>query len=110
MKSLKAVIGGAVILAEDKIYFSEKLSIKDIEIYSCPVVIQRARIMRHRAKIESWSLGFTLEIDDEIVPVEVINKLLVDAGRRAGIGDFRPQKSGSFGRYVVSKFKEHGGI
>jgi len=106
-KSLKSVIGGAVLIPEEKIYFFEKYKVKDIEIDSRPVVIQgKDRIMRHRARLEEWSLEFLIEIDEEIVPVETVHQVLSDAGRRAGLGDYRPQKCGPFGRFHIVSWKE----
>lgn len=104
-KSLKSVLGGAVIPCEEKLYFIEKYSIDDCEIDSRPVVIQRARIMRHRARLETWSVVFNFELDEEIIPSDVIHEVLTDAGRRAGVGDFRPQKGGMFGKFQIVKFE-----
>lgn len=104
-KSVKSVIGGAVIPSEEKLYFNEGYKVKDCEVDSRPCVIQRARIMRHRARFEEWSFKFSLEIEDAIIPVETVQQLLEDCGRRAGLGDFRSQKGGPFGRFAVTNFK-----
>lgn len=100
-KSLKSVSGGSILPSEEKIYFCEKYTLKDIEVDSRPVVIQRARVMRHRARLEKWSLDFFLELDESIIPTESLNELIIDSGKRSGIGDFRPQKGGPFGRYQL---------
>lgn len=100
-KSVKSVYGGAIIPMTEKLYFMEGYSLNKIEIDSRPVVIQRARIMRHRARLESWSLKFQLELDETIIPIDSLHQLLTDAGRRSGIGDFRPPKGGPFGRYKI---------
>lgn len=104
-KSVKSVIGGAVLVGEEKIYFSPRKTISDIEVDSRPCVVQRARIMRHRARLESWKISFVLEIENDILDSENVHKILSDAGRRSGIGDFRPQKGGPFGRYIVTKWE-----
>lgn len=104
-KSVKSVSGGAVFPLEEKIYFNEKYKVKNIEIDSRPVVIQKSRIMRHRAKLEKWSLTFNLEIDNSILDPENVHQILGDAGRRAGLGDYRPQKGGPFGRFQLTKWK-----
>ncbi|HMX98736.1 MAG TPA: hypothetical protein PK473_03115 [Nitrosomonas sp.] len=105
-KSVKSVIGGAVRPCEEKIYFKENYKLKDIEIDSRPCVIQKARIMKHRARLEKWTLNFSLEIEDDIIGATEVNEMLVDSGRRAGIGDFRPQKGGPFGRFKITSWKE----
>lgn len=104
-KSVKSVSGGAVVPLEEKCYFKERYKLSDIEIDSRPVVIQRARIMRSRARLEKWSITLALQIDDEILDLETVHNILNDAGRRAGIGDYRPQKGGPFGRFIVTKWK-----
>lgn len=105
-KSVKSVIGGSIICTEEKIYFLEKYTKKNIEVDSRPCVVQRARIMRHRARFEEWSLRFHLEIEDSILQPENCHTMLSDAGKRAGIGDFRASKGGPFGRFLVSSWKE----
>lgn len=108
-KTLKSVTGGAIIPGEAKIYFLEEYDISDIEVDSQPVCIPHApgrpRIMRHRTRLDSWSIEFTLEIDDEIVDDKQVYDLLSDAGRRAGIGDYRPAKGGPFGRYQIRQWE-----
>lgn len=104
-KSVKSIIGGAVIPVDEKIYFNEKYKIKDIEVDSRPCVIQRARIMRHRAKLEKWSMTFNLELEEDLIDTENLHEMITAAGRRAGMGDFRPQRGGPFGRFVVTNFK-----
>ncbi len=105
-KSVKSVSGGAIIPTEEKVYFNEKYKLKDIEVDSRPVVIQRARIMRHRARLEEWSLSFSFMIDDSILGSDQVHEIFSDAGRRAGLGDFRPPKGGPFGRFSVVSWKE----
>ncbi len=105
-KSVKSVSGGAVVPCEEKIYFTEGYVKEDVEIDSRPAVVNRARIMRHRARLEKWSLNFQLELDDEIIPEDDLNQILTDAGRRAGLGDYRPPKGGPFGRYKITSWKK----
>lgn len=104
-KSVRSVSGGCVIPLHEKAYFNEKYYLKDIEVDMRPCVIQRARIMRCRARLEIWSVTTQLMIDEEILPVDDVHSILNDAGRRAGLGDFRPQKSGPFGRFIITSWK-----
>jgi len=105
-KSIRSIIGGAVRASTEKIYFLEDYHKDDCEIDSRPVVIQRARVLMHRARFEEWSLNFDLEYEEDLIDAALLNQMLVDAGRRAGLGDYRPQKGGSFGRFLVTKFKD----
>ena len=63
------------------------------------VVVQRARLLRTRAKFDNWSVEFELDTDDELIDKHHLDRWLDVAGRRIGLGDWRPQKSGTFGRF-----------
>lgn len=102
LRSLKGLVGGAVLVEEDEIYFNENLTIDQIEVHSVGAVVQRARIMRHRPKLNKWSATFTLSVDDSLVTVEETVEMLKDAGQRAGIGDFRISKGGPYGTFEVT--------
>lgn len=66
----------------------------------------KGRVVRKRPCFSNWSLRFTLEYDDLELSAAMIKELLEYAGRRIGIGDFRPEKGGPFGRFMVTAFKE----
>ena len=101
-KSVKSVSGGAIFPTDEKIYFCEKYKVSDVEVDSRPVVIQgKDRIMRHRARLEKWSLVFSLEVDEEILDCDTVHSILGDAGKRSGLGDYRPSKFGPFGRFKI---------
>jgi hypothetical protein len=104
-KSVKSVSGGAIVPVEEKMHFVEKYKLKDIEVDSRPVVVQRARIMRHRARLEKWTATTDIVIDETILPVDEVHRILVDAGRRAGFGDYRASKGGPFGKFHVTSWK-----
>lgn len=64
------------------------------------VVVQRQRILRTRAMFElPWSLSYTLDCDDQLVDQSQLTTWLDIAGRRIGLGDWRPEKSGDYGRF-----------
>lgn len=71
--------------------------------YTVPVVVQRQRILRTRAKFDlPWSCVFTLDTDTELVDAEQLTSWLDIGGRRIGLGDWRPSKSGHFGRFKTT--------
>ena len=69
--------------------------------FTTGVVVQRARVLRTRPKFDDWSIRFTLEADDELVDEARLRSWLELAGRRIGLGDWRPQKSGPYGRFAI---------
>ncbi len=72
-------------------------------IYTCPVVVNRSRIARHRPRINEWSCKFTMEIIDETwLNQSIVKEILGTAGKYKGIGDNRPE----FGRFEITEFKK----
>lgn len=72
--------------------------------YDCrSVVITGKRLMRYRPMFKDWSL--TVEITYDPTQIEEAQLLRVTdaAGMLIGLGDFRPNKGGSFGRFSVEK-------
>jgi len=103
-KSVKSVAGGSILFPEEKIYFVEGYKGDQFEVDSRPCVVQRARILRSRPRFEKWSFAFVLEVDDSILDPSNVHEMLGDAGKRAGIGDYRPQKGGPFGRFLITQW------
>lgn len=79
------------------------------EVDTRPVVIPSTggRILRHRPRFEGgWSVSLTLDVDVSIISMTMAREIVDAAGKRIGIGDFRPQRSGPFGRYRVDSWVE----
>jgi len=66
------------------------------------VVVNRARIIRCRPRFDQWSLKFTMLVQEDQLPIEVLQEILEYAGRLVGIGDWRPR----FGRFRIVEFKK----
>jgi len=67
----------------------------------------KGRVMRNRAKYEKWTLSFQITIlDDDEISEKVLHDALDYAGHYIGIGDYRPQKKGMYGRFIVTSIKE----
>ena len=83
------------------------LGTKDFEVDSRSVVIPATggRIMAHRPRLDEWSLSFTLEVDEDMFSAEFVRLVVDDAGRKIGLGDFRPDRKGPFGKFVVTGWK-----
>lgn len=102
--SLKNLAGCAIVCPEEKLFLGK--TVEDIEVDSRGVVIQRARIVRHRPKFEAWELNFTLLVDDELIDMSSVKAIVNEAGRTQGIGDFRVNKGGPFGSFEVVEINE----
>jgi len=81
---------------------------REYEIDSRRVVIRATgnAVVRHRPRLDSWKLSFHLEVDESIFKKDLVLAILQDAGRKVGIGDYRPQRGGPFGRFIVTEFAE----
>jgi hypothetical protein len=109
-KSLRYIIPAAILVQEEKIILRDSFGepITDFEVDSRSVVIPstKGRIMRHRPRLNSWACEFTLEIDDDTIDPVLAHQLLVEGGSKIGLGDFRPEKGGPFGRFHVVAWSE----
>ena len=104
-QTYKNLIGsGAVIISPSDIVHRYQ----EYAVHVCSVVVPatKGRIIRRRPMLPKWALSFQLEYDDLEIGEKDIREILDYAGKCVGIGDWRPEKGGSFGRFLVSKFKE----
>lgn len=69
-----------------------------------PVVIPSTggRIPRHRPIFENWAFRFDVDLDIDEMSEKLFREIVDAAGNKIGLGDFRPQKKGPFGRFVVT--------
>lgn len=109
-RSAKYVVPAAVILTDDVMYLGNGSpgEAPKLEVDSRPIVIPatKGRVMRHRARFNEWCATFSLEVNEEVLPTTFVHQILVEAGTQIGIGDYRPEKGGPFGRFQVTKWQE----
>jgi hypothetical protein len=79
----------------------------EFEVDSRSVVIPSTggRIMCHRPRIDEWRCPFALEIDTTMFDARIIRHLVDEAGRKIGLGDYRPQRKGPFGRFAIVRWE-----
>ena len=63
------------------------------------VKVGTSRVIRTRAIFPAWSLAITAEHDPEVANLFNIRLWAEIAGGRIGLGDYRPQRGGLFGRF-----------
>ncbi len=64
------------------------------------------RFLCHRPCFNDWKLTFTVRIDTSMISAKLLRELVDAAGKRIGLGDFRPSCKGPFGKFVVVAWKE----
>ena len=65
------------------------------------------RILCHRPIFNDWRLDFVMKVDTEIISVKLVREIIDSSGKRVGLGDFRPDCKGPFGKFVVTSWKEN---
>lgn len=99
----KTVIAGAIFTVADRaplVHPTTGKPITDYAISTMRAVVQGSGVQRSRPEVREWACDLDLEVDSEFVPnVSLLVELLNIAGRIRGIGDFRPQKGGPYGRF-----------
>jgi hypothetical protein len=68
-------------------------------------VVGKARIPRCRPMFDKWSIKLALDIDTALVSPSSILDALMLGGRTIGVGDYRPEKGGGFGRFQCELVK-----
>lgn len=63
------------------------------------------RILRHRPCFHDWKLSFVVHLNTTIFSAKLFRAIVDDAGKKIGLGDFRPDCKGPFGRFVVTHWK-----
>ena len=111
-KSMKYVVPAAVLVIDDVLPLTDANDelLTEFEVDSRPVTIPatKGRIMRHRPRLNEWRVEVSLEIDETLIDPALVHQLLTEGGRSLGLGDYRPEKGGPFGRFSVIGWREIG--
>ncbi len=100
-KSAKPIIAGCVRIEPYEISLNTKKYVIDLR----PVVIQRARIIRARPRLDDWKLKFKLIYNEKMIQnTNLLKEILEEAGQRIGLLDNRPQRYGENGTFKITKF------
>ncbi|WP_295442582.1 hypothetical protein [uncultured Thiodictyon sp.] len=77
------------------------------EVPSCvdcrSVKVGTARLMRYRPRLNDWQLSVDIFFDETVVERNQILAAAQNAGKYIGLGDYRPARGGSFGRFAVQE-------
>ena len=104
---------GVVVRSVDKFEYDVRKYGRDLKSlclktqFTVDVRVSRARILKTRPKFDlPWAVEFTLDADDDLADAAHIERWLDLAGRRLGIGDWRPQCSGDYGTFEVASVRK----
>ncbi len=65
-------------------------------------VANGASDIRYRPEFVKWSANLNIEYDEDNISADAVTSLIYRAGMTVGVGDWRPEKNGEFGRWGVS--------
>lgn len=105
-KSAPALLKGAVFLAEPwcVIEDAKGQEANQYTIDRRSVVIKKInRVLRCRPCWSNWRMSLALEMDAALMDRSQLVVALGLAGRVIGIGDYRPEKGGGFGRFRLEE-------
>lgn len=63
------------------------------------------RVWKYFPTLENWTASTSIMVYDDIVTPEVLTKMIEEAGRYIGIGTWRPENGGEYGRFKIAKFE-----
>jgi hypothetical protein len=103
-RSMKSIVAGMFFVYPEKIR-SLDASAMVIDKRSAVNRNIKARIICIRPKWEQWSASFQIWVDNDTITKETVRQILENAGRYVGIGSFRPEHNGMFGRFEIESFE-----
>ncbi len=75
-----------------------------IDVRAVRIPSTGGRILAYRPMFLDWSLSFEADLDVSIIGPKLFRQIVDDAGKRIGLGDFRPATKGPFGRFCVDRW------
>lgn len=101
--SLQRDVTSSVQVLGDRLY----LGTKKYRVDARPVVVPatKGRIVRYRPIIDQWELSFDLEFDASRITEQQLRKVLDDTGWKVGVLEYRPERKGPYGRFMVTHWK-----
>jgi len=73
-----------------------------------PVVIPatKGRIVRYRPRLDTWKITATVNYDETLLSAAQVRQIVDDTGKHVGLLDFRPERKGPFGRFVITEWQD----
>jgi hypothetical protein len=102
-KSTYSKLAGSCIEVEPDVIIHKNQKWEEFSV-SAVIPSTRGRIMVTRPMMKNWEINFNLKATDDI-PEDVLKNILDYGGQYVGIGDWRPDKKGKYGKFIVTKFK-----
>jgi hypothetical protein len=66
-----------------------------------PVNVKTGKDLRFRPEFRNWSANLDVRYDADRITIDQIANLLNHGGQTVGVGEWRPEKNGTFGTFQV---------
>ena len=101
--SLARIAAACLLVTPDQLL----LGTTKYEVDARPVVVPatKGRVLRYRPRLDKWACEFNLEWDERLLNETQARRIVDDLGARVGLLDFRPEKRGPFGRFMVTHWE-----
>lgn len=70
------------------------------------VRVQQTSDIRYRAEFPKWSVDVPLEYNERAISLEQLVQIARTAGFAVGVGEWRPERNGQFGRFTVTEVRQ----
>lgn len=110
-KMVKGKVGGATKSMSNVVAGLFTVSPDGIEIPKWDAIDKRSAVNRNikgrviviRPKWTNWQIEFNLTVDEDSITQEMVERIITNAGKYIGIGSYRPQNKGQFGRFEITE-------
>jgi hypothetical protein len=103
-RNMKNIVAGQFHIEESKFHMHPLDVIDEIDVRTGVNQNIKGRVVIVRPKWKNWGFTFTLCIDNTTLTDQQIGDIIVSAGSYVGMGSYRPQHLGEFGRFEITKF------
>jgi len=101
--SLSKIVAAVVSVNPSRLILTPQKYVVDSRRVVVPAT--KGSVIRHRPCFEEWSLEFEIAYDAFELTEGQVRQVVDDAGSKVGLLDFRPAKTGPFGRFMVVKWE-----
>ena len=106
-RSAKSILAGSLRIQSVEGDEEIRLGTDKYTVDTRPVVIQRNRVLKSRARSDEWKATFYIVFNENLIAEPtVIKTVLEEAGLRIGLCDFRPARGGWYGCFAITEWKE----
>lgn len=97
-RSMKNIVAAMFFINPEKITFRK---FDEVDTRSAVNKNNKARVIVHRPKWVEWGCEFTLIVDNDTITKETVSDIIEASGRYIGVGSYRPEHTGEYGRFVA---------